>query len=254
MKRFRAIGLALVTVFALSAIVASAAQAVTAPFFTVGGTRLVAGKTHNIDARAFPGSRFTLATPALGVSITCTSFNTEKGVLLGSNPGEPGKDNQFSVFSGCTVTGNGEPCSVVEPITTNALTSELVESQNGKQLLEEFKPTTGTTFVVIRFTGTGCTVPESIVSGAVAAEVLTDPAEGKIELGQTPTEGTSFLVKFPATTITEVLLINSSGTKETGKVKLEAFTEPSTLTGTALVLLASTKFEPERSAKWSALP
>jgi hypothetical protein len=253
MKRFKTIGLALVAVFALSAIAASAAQAVTAPFFTVGGTRLVAGKTHNFDARAFPGSRFTLETPALGVSITCTSFSTKAGVLLGSNPGLPGKDNQVSVFSGCTVTGNGTSCTVVEPIETKPLTSELVESQNGKQLLEEFKPTTGAVFVVIRFTGT-CTVKESEVTGAVAAEVLTDPAEGKIELGQTPTEGTSFLVKFPVTSITEVLLINSSGTRETAKLALEAFTFPSTLTGTALALLANTKFEPERSAKWSPLP
>jgi hypothetical protein len=254
MKRFPTIGLVLAATLASSAMIVSAAQAVTAPFFSVGGTRLVAGKTHNIDARAFPGSRFTLSTPALGVSITCTSLSAEKGSLSGSNAGLPGLGHGFAVFSGCTVSGNGEPCSVVEPITTNSLSGELVESENGRQLLVEFKPTTGTNFLDIRFTGAGCTVKESTVSGSVAAEVLTDPAEGKIELGQTPTEGTSFLVNFPTTSVTEVLLINSSGTKETGKVALEAFTFPATLTGCALSLLASTKFEPERSAKWSPLP
>jgi hypothetical protein len=258
MKRFRTIGLALLAVFALSAVAASAAQAVTAPFFTIGGTRLVAGKTHNFDSRALPGGEgFTLSTPTLGIKITCTSLNVLKGVLLGSNAGLPGKDDEIAQFTGCTVTGAGTGCTVKEPIETNPLTSELVEIDGTKEPLgEEFKPTTGTTFTAVHFVGAECAVAEGVVEGEVAAQNLTDSSTPEaIELGQAAKEATSWLVRFPSTPITEVLLVNTKGEKETRKLTtLKTFGEPSTLEGTTLTLLANTKFEPERTAKWSPLP
>ena len=257
MKRFRTTGLALLAVFALSAVVASVAQAETAPFFTVGGTRLVAGKTHNFDARIASGSSFVLTVVGTGVSVTCTSFSVEKGVLLGSNAGQPGKDDEIATFSSCTVAGNGATCTVNEPIKTNQLTSELVENEsNRNQLLEEFKPTAGAAFVSLTFAGT-CTVVSGTVSaeGSAAAEVLLDNAgQGKIELGQKPEEATSWLVKFPTTPITSVLLVNTKGERETTGVGLTLGGLESTLGGTVLTLLANTKFEPEPTAKWSPLP
>ena len=261
MKRFRTIGLALLAVFALSAVVASAAQAVTAPYFTIGGTRLVAGKTHNFDARAFGTAGFTLSTPAAGLSITCTSVQIKEGVLLGSNAGLPGKDDEIAVFRSCKQTGNGtEPgCKVKETIETNPLTSELVEIDATKQTLgEEFKPKTGTVFVPLKFEGgAACTVAEEAnVEGEVAAQLLTDSSsEGAIELGQTPTQATSWLVKFPTPAIAAVLLVNSKGEKEAETLKeLTVEALPSTLVGTTLTLLASTKFVPEPTALWSPLP
>jgi hypothetical protein len=258
MKRFRTIGLALLAVFALSAIAASAAQAVTAPYFTIGGTRLVAGKTHNFDSRALPGGAgFVLNTPNLGIKITCTSLNVTKGVLLGSNAGQPGKDDEVALFTGCTVTGAGTGCVVKEPVETNPLTSELIEIDGTKEPLgEEFKPTTGNVFVILHFVGSECIVPEAEVKGEVAAQDLTDSSTPEaIELGQAATEATSWRLTFPATPIAEVLLVNTKGEKETHK--LEGFTtdsQSSVLEGTSLQLLANTKFEPERSAKWSPLP
>lgn len=249
--------MALLAVFALSAVMASAAQAISAPFFTISGTRLTAGKTHNFDAKAF--ENFVLTTPGLGVRIECTGSNVEKGVLLGSNAGLPGKDDEIAVFSGCRlVEGNGEPnCEVTSPIITHPLTSELVEVEGTKEpLAEEYKPTTGTTFVELAFTGSGCTLRTAAVEGEVAARVLTDNGrEEAIELGQTPKEATSWLVNFPRTTITEVLLVNTEGKKETHK--LESFTvlgSASTLEGTVLTLLANSKFGPERTTNWSPLP
>jgi len=245
---------------AVSAIAATGAQAITAPFFSINGTRLAAGKTHNIAGHA-SSTTFALSTPALGVTITCKALTVEKGVLLGSNEGQPGKDNEINKFTGCGVEGNGSPC---EPtggtITTNPVTSELVESigngpnGHGKQLLEEFRPTVGTTFVVINFTGSGCKAAQSIVTGSVAAEVRTDNSANEVvELNTAAKEATSWLVNFPATAISEVLLINTKGESENVKVGLEAFTAPSTLVGTSLVLLANAKFEPE-NVKWSPLP
>jgi len=265
MKRFRMIGVALLAVFALGAVVASGAQAEEAPFFSINGTRLAAGKTHNIAAHAI--KPFKLETKANGSLITCTTLNVEKGVLLGSEPGTQGKADQTSKFEGCKLeTGNGAPnchLSATEggegtstTITTTSLHGELVEnvesSKAGKKLEELYTPATGSIFVTIFFGGTGCTVKATKVTGSTAAEVVKDPGEESIELpGPTP-EGTSFITRFPETAITEVWLV-SGGTGKIVKVGQEAFTNPSVQKGTALVLLANSKFEPE-NAKWSPLP
>jgi hypothetical protein len=269
MKPFRLIGVALLAVFALSAAIASTAQAETAPSFTVGGTRLIAGKTHNIDVKAT--KEFAL-TNASGLEIKCTGLSTEQGVLLGSNPGNPGRDNEILVFSGCKLEkGNGAPeChlaasaggAATTTIKTNAIVSEQVENvvsgTKGNQLLEEFlpAPSAGGVFVTLFFGPAvpPCTVLEAPVAGSVAGEARLDNAgEGKIELGQAPQERTSWLTNFPAAPITQVWLI-SSGVGKIQKVGQEAFTLESTQTGQALILLANTKFEPERSGLWSPLP
>jgi len=260
MKRFRLIGVALLAVFALGVAGASVAQAETAPFFTVGGTRLVAGKTHNIEAHAL--KPFTLTDAASATTIECSAFTLKEGVLLGSNFGSPGKDNEVVVFTGCKLlAGNGFPnCKLVsETITTEPLKSEQVESvvsgTKGNQLLEEFfAANTENGFVTLHFEGTGCTVAELIVSGQVVGEVLKDSSEEKLELGVgTPTEVTSTIVKFPPTAIKEVWLI-SNGIGKIQKTKQTLAGSESVQTGTALVLLANTKFEGEPNGKWSSLP
>jgi len=270
MKQFRLIGAALLAVFALGAAIASAAQAETAPSFTVGGTRLIAGKTHNIDIKAT--KPFVLTNPATGLEVKCTGVSTEKGVLLGSNPGNPGRDNEILVFSGCKLEkGNGAPeCHLAASaggaetttITTNPIVSEQVEnvvsSTKGNQLLEEFlpAPTANGVFVTLFFGPAvpPCTVLEAPVEGSVAGEALLDNAgAGKIELGQAPQERTSWLSNFPATPITQVWLI-SSGVGKIQKVGQTAFSLESIQAGQALILLANTKFEPERGGLWSPLP
>jgi len=263
MKRFRLIGVALLAVFALGVAGASVAQAAeTAPYFTVGGTRLVAGKTHNLDARVYRTNSFTLTNATQSVVITCKALGTEKAVLLGSNFGSPGKDNEITVFSQCElVSGNGAPECELEStvIKTFATTSEQVEnvvnSKGGKQLLEEFRPSNPAEgFVDLHFTGAKCTVTETVVSGSTVAEVKLDTAsEGNVELGQTPVEATSTLLKFPSTQITQVWLI-ANGVGKLQKTGQISFGTQSVQTGTSLVLLAGTKFEPEPNAKWSALP
>jgi hypothetical protein len=261
------IGVALLAVFALGAVVASASQAAeTAPYFTIGGTRLVAGKTHNLDARAV--EPFTL-TNALGTTvITCKALGTEEGVLLGSNFGEPGKDNEITVFSQCKLEkGIGAPeCELAneagEPTTvikTHPLKSDQVEnvenSKVGKKLYEEFIPANPAEgFVTLHFIGKKCTVNETIVSGQVVGEARLDNlGEGNVELGQTPEQATSWLLRFPNPPITQVWLI-SNGVGKIQKTKQTSFGEESIQLGTSLTLLASTKFVPEPEAKWSPLP
>jgi hypothetical protein len=256
MSRFRVIGVALVAVFAFG-VVAASAQAV--PFWTIGGTRLEAGQTHNVTAKLF-SAEATLTTPEAGITISCKSatLGAKTGVLLGSNEGEPGKNNEVAVFKTCTTTGNGEGCEVEEPITTNPLVSELVENvekkEAGKKLLVEFFPEVAANgFVELKFKGAKCRITPTKVNGSTAAEVLTDPSEGVVELGQTATQATSWLFKFPKVAVKEVWLVtNGTGTVKK-KVGLEAFGDESTEEATVLVLLANSSFVSEEKL-WSPLP
>ncbi len=208
MKRLRLIGVSLLAVLALGAMVASSAEAISpAPSFTIGGVRLAKGKTHGIAAHVV--QNFVLTTAELGVKIECSKLTDEQAAIEGSEEGTPGKDHEITHFTGCSlVEGNGAPnCNLEnETIITEKLTSEQVENVSGggggKQLLEEFFPSSGANFVTLHFTGTSCTLTTSPVSGQVVGEwVLDTSAEGKIELGQTPEEATSWKLRFPATPI-----------------------------------------------------
>jgi hypothetical protein len=249
---------------ALGAVVASGAQAESAPFFSIGGTRLAAGKTHNITAHGIKS--FELITAANGSNITCTKLSVEKGVLLGSEPGTQGKVDQTSKFEGCKLeAGNGAPnCHLAATekgaesttITTNPLSGELVENvesgKGGKKLEELYSPATGTQFVTIDFEGTGCEVFATKVTGKTAAEIVTDPGEASIELPAPTAENSSFITRFPNTAITEVWLV-SGGTGKIVKVEQQAFANASVQKGTALINLANSTFQAE-TTKWSPLP
>jgi hypothetical protein len=262
MRRCRATGIALLTMCALGAVIASAAQAESAPSFSIGGTRLVAGKTHNIAVRAT--ANFMLVTT--NSEIECTVIGTEKAVLLGSNPGEPGRDSEVVKLEGCALVGNGEECflspeahgsKVTDTITTAPLRSEQVERVNGgtrtPRLAEEFSPASGNIFATLTFGGK-CTVYEANVTGQVAAEILLDNASlGRVELGQAPEQATSWILNFPrGANIKEVWLV-SNGTGKIAKLEISAFGETTLLLAQALESLANSKFEAE-NAVWSPLP
>jgi hypothetical protein len=268
MKRFRLIGVALVAVFAFSAVAVSVAQA-EEPFWSIAGTRLAAGKTHFITAKIFKegtsGHELELETPSAEITIACKglSFPFETGVILGSEAGTAGTNNEVAHFTGCTIKGKGagEKCEVEnEEITTHPIISELVENveggAQGKNLLVEFKPVVPPNFVTIKFkaaAGGKCTFPETIVSGSTAAEVLNEKEEA-VKLPNTLQEGTSWLTRFPAAEIKEVWLGKEGKPVEVG---LKAFAKPSIEKGTALVLLAKVTgktLETETGTKWSPLP
>jgi hypothetical protein len=269
-SRVRLMLVALLGVFAFSAVAAAAAQAEEAPFWSINGTRLGAGETHYITAKKY-SEKFVLS--SAGHKIECsngrvTENASQRSVLIGSAAGSPGTNLEvIEFFEGCKVTGNGTKCKVVEPIVTNPVKSELVETEKGEKgsLLTEFTPAKGANFVTIKFeaeTGGECKVKETAVSGGVAGQVRVDPNKPP-ELGELVSlpngkkEGTSWLLNFPATPIKEVWLIKE-GTGS--KVKLEEllfFSEESTLEGTALVLLAKVsegKLVSEETTKWSPLP
>jgi hypothetical protein len=252
-------------VFVSGVVLASSAQAEPAPLFSIGGARLATGRTHNFDAKAT--EEFVLKSASGSDVITCAGFGSVGGVLLGSAEGTHGSTSLVAVLSGCELEGNGSACHLApsegsaettEVITTNPIRGEEVENvegtHGGKQLLDAFFPVSKALgFVKLNFGGT-CTLQSTIVGGSKVAEVVLDNAgEGKIELGQTAQERTSWKVRFPSTPITKVWLVSGGVGKEveTGGT---AFNEASIMTGVVLVLLASTKYEPERATLWSPLP
>ncbi len=175
-------------------------------------------------------------------------------MILGSSAGNPGTNDEVIEFSaGCTIEGNGAGCKVTEPFVTSNVKSELIESEKGEKgsLLMEFKPEKGVKLVTLHFEGLGCTVKEIVVSGEVAGEVFADP--NNKELGERVTfplenrQAGSWLINFPATPIKKTWLIKSGAGSEVTLKELEAFTEPATLTGTALVSLANEQGEVEET-------
>ena len=266
-SRVRLMLVALLGVFAFSAVAAAAAQAEEAPFWSRAGTRLAKGETHYITAKKY--NKFTLMTG--GKAITCENIRLKEGVLLGSNAGEPGtNDEVIEFFEGCKVTGKVgaktiEKCKVKEPITTENVKSELVETVQGAtgSLLTEFFPEKGERFTTIKFEveAGGFCPPETAVEGSVAGQVRADPNKPP-ELGElitlqtTKKEATSWLLNFPEVQIKTAWLIKAGVGKEV-KIGLKSVTEEASLEGTALVLLAkknsSGGFESEE-VNWSPLP
>lgn len=257
MKRFRLIGVSLLAVFALGAVMASGAQAISAPFWSINGTRLAGGKTHNIQAKAFTET-FELTVPGAGVKISCKAFKLKGGVLLGSEEANPGTNNEVIIFTECTGTKAGVACANVNSpgaangtIETHSLKSELVEdAATKKKLLVEFFPAKGVTFVTIL-----CGAEEIPVNGQVVAEVKTDNAAEEVpELGKALKQGKSWLLEVEKPQPTHVWLIKAGVGSE---VELEALTADGLAaeqSGTALVLLANSKFESEETLEWSPLP
>jgi len=249
---------ALLGVFAFSAVVAAAAQAEEAPFWSIKGTRLAAGETHFITAKSYKET--VLSSPTLGVTTKCPTVTLKEGVLLGSAATEPGTNDEIIEFSGgCTVTGNGAACTKVkEPIVTKPVKSELVETEKGEKgsLLTEFFPNKGAAFTTIEYTGANCKEKQIIVEGSVAAQVLTDPNNTTlgelVTLPNTGKTGTSWLLNFPTAPIESVWLIKG-GVGTQVAVGLKAATEPAVFEGTVLVLLANSKRESVAEA-WSPLP
>ena len=186
----------------------------------------------------------------------------KEGVLLGSKAGNPGTaDGVLEIFGEtgdtCTVANNGTGCKVKEPIVTNPVKSELVESEKSTTaaLLVEFFTTSGP-FAVLTFEETGCVVKETTVTGKFAGELREDPNNGTlgavVKLPNEKKEAKSWLLNFPATPIHHVWLIKGGLGEET-KIELLSFSAESSLSGTALILLANAKKETEETL-WSPLP
>jgi hypothetical protein len=239
MQQAKTMGVVLLALFAFSAVAATVAQAEEAPYWSIEGTRLGAGKTAEITVKAATNQVLVAA----GITVTCTALAVEKGaVLLGSEPGEPGKSNETLHYTGCTVTGNGTGCTVTNSeVKTNPLTSELAYAANKKSLVGEFKPATGKKLSTLKFTGSGCTETETALEGQVVVGVLTDPGEVLVELPNAVTSAGGWFRRIIQAVRNKIwLIIGGTGT-EVETAELRAFGHEATLAGTASLSLASGK-------------
>jgi hypothetical protein len=249
MLRIRIMGLALIAVFALSVVAATAAQAEEGPFYKATGKRLAAGGKINIStSKAVSVGGFKLK--SLGIAITCTTATISKGGnIKGSTGANDGTSEETLTFGGCTVEKNGEPCKVEgEKVTSKSLENSLIyekETRKGK-ILVVFKPVTPPVFAVVKFEGAGCKVASINVEPATKGGGVIGEAwsGGKaIEVGKEPAEAKVGEVNFPATAIKEGFLEKEGAlTKVAGGLIVTG--------GVAATLTGTESFELEGSPLW----
>ncbi|MFI5168320.1 MAG: hypothetical protein ACHQQS_17060 [Thermoanaerobaculales bacterium] len=233
-------------VFAISAIAATAAQALNrGPYYRVEGPRLKVTESQEIINASTNAAGFVLK--AGTVEVKCTTISVA-GKITGSN----GYNNSGSVetitFGGCTVTGNGTGCTVENgTVKTEPLVNNLgfeVAARTGK-ILVVFEPESGTSFATIKFTaGTGCTLATIGVEpknsrggvcgeawkGGAAITVNAEPVEGKVGQINFPAGGitTAFVEAAGALAEVKCGLVISGGTAATltGLSSFELFGTP----------------------------
>ncbi len=243
---------ALLSVFALGAVVVASAQAAPTegPFWKVGGKKLNANETREITVKAFEGTTnpIKLEATLLGLTakVECKEASVAKGSFFAG--GAPATSKEIAEFSNCTVVNDGEGCKVKEPIKTKPIRNELVYNDEaktvGEKILVEFDPEAGTEaeFVTLKFEGEHCLVKETEVGkGLVVGSSFTDPTtDGGKEEQITPktAEQTSTLVTFPDAEKSVYLLKGT--TLELVEIKpYKAFGNEAKLVGKVLVTLTN---------------
>jgi hypothetical protein len=186
----------LLAVLALSAIVASAAQAsVESPYFKVGGARLEAGASKELKATGKGNYVITDAT----VSITCTKMSAAAGSkILGSAGGKAGTAEAAFTFSSCSASGGGGECKITE-IKTQPLVGTLVLN-DGKTYVEMLlKPAKGKVFGKVEDEGkeTECGLLGSEIRGELVVSLESGEKEEAIQVGKEPAEAHTVDVHVP---------------------------------------------------------
>jgi hypothetical protein len=246
---FRKTLICLVAVFAFSAIAATGAQAaasVKGPFYKIEKVRL-----QNLESREIEDVQNGNQVLTAGTKIiTCTTLKST-GYLEGSHNENAGKSYEKIEYTGCTVTGNGSPCSVTTPITAEVEDiqgyAEKVNAHEGTgQLLTIFKPWSEASplvFVEIHFTGTGCEVLNTKVETTEGGGVCGEDINGvgaHVTTTANQTEAETNEVLFPATAV-KTIWLETGGNLAEAKCGLKAFGATATLSGKVKVKLVSKK-------------
>src|SRR5579863_1155740 len=259
--------LALLAVFFLGGVAASAAQAVEKSLrWKVEGAELKENQTREITVTrwsANPATSEPIILSSGKLVIKCEVASTAVGKSFLANEKVGATSRAISVsqpeFSKCKQEKNGaEPgCKVEEPIKAEPVVSELVLSDNepgiGKKVLGVADPIKGSRFLTIKFreevVGISCKFGNAEVTGLVVGSGYTDPlAPGaptspeQIERGvNATTEYSSALVKGPDEP-KSVYLWKLEGTTEEFKLfeptGIKLLNEKASLTGTTLISLA----------------
>jgi hypothetical protein len=199
MQRLKVLGLALVAVFAMSAVASSSALAASTnnPQWEVNKVLLTEGNTQAVTAKA-NGNQLLVVKGLLNFTITCKKLELSAGAkLIGSNKPNAGTSEENIIYKECKIEGKPN-CEVFSEeggvkkangtIETVPLKSTLVfttEKAAIAELSEEggvstgsvlFAPKTGESFVTIVLKGAECPVQQATtVTGTVVARELGHP-------------------------------------------------------------------------------
>jgi hypothetical protein len=236
MFRIKTFGLMLMAVFAFSAVASSMSSAVEGPFFKVNGKTLGAGEERVLLASA--KENFRLEAKALLVTITCTGLSLPDPAnrqIIGQAAGNGDTSREVIHFTGCTQTGNGTECEVVNKLTITLPLFNLLGYGNAARtgtVLVLFEPIIGTVLAHLFFTGTNCKLPQILVSGSVVGVARVGGVPVPIGGGTETLHGE---VAFPHPNL---IFIERSGVLKHVKAGLTiAGGNAATLTGVALLLV-----------------
>jgi hypothetical protein len=237
MQRIRLLGLALLAVFAFSAVVsasASAFSAATGPLFLVSGNHLRPGETRLLLATA--KAKFKLEAKNAGIIITCEGLTlpTASEMQIENVAGQGGVSRETLEFTTCTVQKNGEGCEVEgKTIRTNLVLNLLGwgNAQETGQILVLFEPESGINFVTVKFVGELCKFKTTAVTGTTVGGAQLN--EKPYLVGQ-EADSLHGEVAFPHV---QLIFLLTNGLLRHVKAGLNAFGVGSTLTGVALLLV-----------------
>ena len=204
------------------------------PFFKVGEA-LVPGETRLLLASAH--EKFTIEAKPAGEAVNCESLSlrTDKAHEIANRiAGLVGLSHFTILYTGCSVTGNGEGCEVEgKMVTTGSLLGTdgfSTASGTAGPLLVLLEPESGKLFATIKFTGAKCTVLSTGLTGNVIGAAFTTGKEITAEHEVEAARGELHFTKSSKAIWTEV-----GGTLKETKAKLEVFGLTATLSGAATV-------------------
>jgi hypothetical protein len=155
--------LSVMAVFAVGAVAASAASA--APHWVIEGKALAAGESETVLALISGPAILHGLIGKVGFELTCTAAHAS-GTIKGTNT--DAAPNGIP-FAGCTVN-HPTGCTAVEPISTKALTSELLTTEEGKRRQDTWTAP-AEEFAEITVSGTACSVEgKYLVKGKAQCE------------------------------------------------------------------------------------
>jgi hypothetical protein len=223
MTRIKALGLALVAVFAFSAVAASAALAVEGPFWKVEGVRL--GSLNAKEIRVTGTSTRQELRTSIGVKIKCEKVAVEatpSPEIVGKPLEWGGTSVEKLKYSGnCVVEGDGSTCKVRgdEVKTENLENREGYEGERTGNLLTGFKPEgTNKVFAKLKFEGTCTFGSENNVelgSGKILGVICFDlnEAGAKVSVTANQAESVKPQIECPATKIAKMFYEEAGGLK-----------------------------------------
>jgi hypothetical protein len=242
MRRMKLVGMAIMAVFALSAVVVAPALAtsVANPYWVTQGSALTVPMA--VTGAANGNQELT---SALAETITCKKVEGV-GAEIENETGPHGIDKETLKYTEC-VYGTKGTCTVGTKgkstpgtIETQALKSQLAYKEKKEAEKEEvtetdtltiFKPS-GSAFVELEFNGTGCPLLSNVtVEGSVSVNNTETPL---VELS---THG----LEAPATSI-KAGWVNKGGKSEEIKTSLKAFGSTAGYVGNSTVTLTGTKY------------